>query len=1010
MNHKTTLKPIIVKKPLLITLVILHSMFLSHVYGETIFVSNDAEKAIALDIAVSGDIIEVSSGVYKGNIEMVPGVIIKSESGPELTIIKGTGNGPVVSANNNEDNTAVLDGFTITNGFGDLTMGGGISIGNEADSNPKIINCIIRDNVSSGILIGSFSTHTSSTVIINNVISYNISPWGSAGIKIIHSSPKIINNTIMNNSTDINSLMFRYSPIFSFKNELLNDPGALTIIGIDSKPEITNNIIVNNSSLQGALWCEDGADPTLSTNNVWNNSGGSYYGCSSDAKSVDPEFYYDPLLLRNDYHLMDNSGCKDAGSTVSESFDIDGEPRDVQVDIGADEYVDSDEPEDGMPDYWEDKYGVYISTNDYDGDELTNIDEYKYFCNPTSSDTDGDNLPDNAELTTFLTSPINPDTDGDGTPDGEEDSDGDTINDGDEVNTYKTDPLKADTDDDDLPDWWEVKYSTATSPFDVDYATDTYDYDGDGLNNFWEYTYETNPMLADTDDDDMPDKWEVENKPATHPNRTDAKEYDYDGDGLTNSQEYTYGTNPNKKDTDYDTIPDKWEVKYSTATSAFDFDCSTDTYDYDGDGLNNFKEYTYGTNPMKADTDGDTINDGDEVNTYKTDPMKADTDGDGLPDGWEVNTSSTNPNKEESISIKCEPDSVECNESSTITVKIVNHTQGSLTINLSIVNVSSACYNLSVSSGSAGSKAFTSSFTGNFVGKFKILAEVIIDDVTVVQSEKTLEIYGFYDSSEKKSTSFKCIYDTHTSITIPAIFDKDLKVIINPQYILLEGCTEPINNPEFTMNISTAITGQGYEIEVSHPDDNEDLEHPFKITMHYYLNNNNKKEIIYHDKIPVDLNKCVISMYYYNGVKLLGIPCKNDDETDTITGKTSLSGYYVVQHEGSNYEKGEFKLDDNILGVRAIPNIFTPANNDGINDKVYFDIESTKEEITLIKITIYDLDGRKIREIEIEDDVIPSWDGKRKIESENTMEGGLYIYVAEFKGSKNANGIIVLAK
>ena len=50
-------------------------------------------------------------------------------------------------------------------------------------------------------------------------------------------------------------------------------------------------------------------------------------------------------------------------------------------------------------------------------------------------------------------------------------------------------------------------------------------------------------------------------------------------------------------------------------------------------------------NPLVADTDGDGLVDGDEVNKYKTDPMKPDSDSDGLNDGIEVNTTKTDPLK-----------------------------------------------------------------------------------------------------------------------------------------------------------------------------------------------------------------------------------------------------------------------------------------------------------------------------------------------------------------------------
>ncbi len=68
--------------------------------------------------------------------------------------------------------------------------------------------------------------------------------------------------------------------------------------------------------------------------------------------------------------------------------------------------------------------------------------------------------------------------------------------------------------------------------------------------------------------------------------------------------------------------------------------------DNDGDGLCNNVETnsgTYvdadhtGTDPNNDDTDGDGLNDGDEVNTYGTDPTKADSDGDGYDDAEDAN-------------------------------------------------------------------------------------------------------------------------------------------------------------------------------------------------------------------------------------------------------------------------------------------------------------------------------------------------------------------------------------
>jgi hypothetical protein len=58
--------------------------------------------------------------------------------------------------------------------------------------------------------------------------------------------------------------------------------------------------------------------------------------------------------------------------------------------------------------------------------------------------------------------------------------------------------------------------------------------------------------------------------------------------------------------------------------------------DYDGDGLSDADEYYYGTHPMYVDSDGDGLTDGQEVYTYGTYPTYADSDGDGYYDGEEV--------------------------------------------------------------------------------------------------------------------------------------------------------------------------------------------------------------------------------------------------------------------------------------------------------------------------------------------------------------------------------------
>jgi len=70
--------------------------------------------------------------------------------------------------------------------------------------------------------------------------------------------------------------------------------------------------------------------------------------------------------------------------------------------------------------------------------------------------------------------------------------------------------------------------------------------------------------------------------------------------------------------------------------------------DTDGDGLTDAQEASLGTDPTKPDTDGDGLSDGYEVATSLTNPLLADHDGDGFSDGKEVSLG-TNPKLASSV-------------------------------------------------------------------------------------------------------------------------------------------------------------------------------------------------------------------------------------------------------------------------------------------------------------------------------------------------------------------------
>jgi alpha-galactosidase len=92
-------------------------------------------------------------------------------------------------------------------------------------------------------------------------------------------------------------------------------------------------------------------------------------------------------------------------------------------------------------------------------------------------------------------------------------------------------------------------------------------------------------------------------------------------------------------DSDGDGLPDEYELLYTDPCSPTAMNPGDDE---EPDGLTNMEEYNLGTNPIIADTDGDTLLDGPELDGVDlrppTDPLNADTDGDGIDDDVETNT------------------------------------------------------------------------------------------------------------------------------------------------------------------------------------------------------------------------------------------------------------------------------------------------------------------------------------------------------------------------------------
>ena len=380
----------------------------------------------------------------------------------------------------------------------------------------------------------------------------------------------------------------------------------------------------------------------------------------------------------------------------------------------------NDTDSDGMWDGWEVYYGLnpldgYDATvdNDLDGfdenyngtleeeEEHNNVLEFQADTHPYIADTDADGMLDGWEWKYGL-NPLNPldanaDSDGDGlinrleynntaagpyvevdgitsTHPNNNDTDGDGLSDGQEISIHLTDPTSNDTDGDGMPDGWEVKYGL--DPLDsadalLDSDDDSFDADWNGnitsleiYSNLYEYWNGTNPILGDTDNDGMPDGWEVHwnLQPLNSSDANDDSDndtlinlYEYDNSRVDGYDDNVYssdnitGSNPLLKDTDRDLILDGEECFFGEDGYVTD----PSNPDSDGDGMPDGWEMMYDLDPFDSsdgelDLDNDgwdfnrngTIEDWEKFTNYEeylngTDPTKNDTDGDGMPDGWE---------------------------------------------------------------------------------------------------------------------------------------------------------------------------------------------------------------------------------------------------------------------------------------------------------------------------------------------------------------------------------------
>ncbi|MCF7975720.1 MAG: right-handed parallel beta-helix repeat-containing protein, partial [Phycisphaerae bacterium] len=260
--------------------------------------------------------------------------------------------------------------------------------------NAEVRDVTCRYNEQSNLFV-SGCTHVDVSRCLFTNSRYGIDMTDSSGIEIS-------NCELANNSAGMQSSQTGYILL----NSLIHDNtqyGGIRHSGSSSQQGIIQGCTLINNSYGSSSYSGNGGAITRSPEYLtildsilWNNSPGTVpepdyydyditYCCVQDSLEGTGNFTEDPLLT-SDGHLTLESPCIDAatpGRRIVKGVDMDGENRRVgsSVDIGADEYLDSDM--DGLPDWFEmelDPNGLAMNPDDdLDGDDYTNIEEYKRF-------------------------------------------------------------------------------------------------------------------------------------------------------------------------------------------------------------------------------------------------------------------------------------------------------------------------------------------------------------------------------------------------------------------------------------------------------------------------------------------------------------------------------------------------------------------------------------------------------------------------------------------------------
>jgi len=382
-----------------------------------------AKKTIqsGVDLAVDGDTVLVSNGVYDVGTRVTPGfalsnrvvitnnILVRSVNGPAVTIIKGINNGQSpTSARGVFITVGTLSGFTITNGFApgvfpnqnENNMGGGVFA-----NGGSLTNCVISGNSAPGSYGGGAANGT----FYNCVFSGNHAGTGGgaygvtlydctlSGNSASESGGGTYSATLTRCVVSDNTANHTSGGVWggSIYNTLIKSNTAGVIVGGASFAELINCTVVGNYALNvgGVGFCDVRNSIVYfntDTNGISNyTDSGFNYSCSTplpwtglDNINNNPAF-----ISGNNYRPASSSPCIDQGRNsyaTDSTVDLDGNPRIIKtVDIGAYEYQFNGG-------YWAWASGITNGmtnlTQTATGDGYQNLLKFSTGSSPTNSD------------------------------------------------------------------------------------------------------------------------------------------------------------------------------------------------------------------------------------------------------------------------------------------------------------------------------------------------------------------------------------------------------------------------------------------------------------------------------------------------------------------------------------------------------------------------------------------------------------------------------------------------